>query len=85
MAISDKSDCEVRIDGVWTHMSAAEAHARHRNADKRCPDCHGRVRAHGTYGAQQRISIVHRQRHDGCPRMPRQYAGTPKPHPDTLA
>ena len=84
MTTSDQEACEVLINGAWTLTPLAEVHARHRAADKRCPDCHGRVRTQGTYGPAQAVFMYHRRAHDGCPRMPRQYAGTPKPHPDAL-
>lgn len=84
MTTPDKDTCEVWIDGAWTPMPIAEAKLLHRNTDKRCPDCHGRVRVHGVYGPRQSIGMVHHRLHDGCPRIPRQYAGTPKPHPDPL-
>ena len=84
MTTSDKDTCEVRIDGAWTPMPITEANVLHRGADKRCPACHGRVRGHGTYGPRQRIGMMHYRIHDGCPRIPRSYAGTPKLHPDAL-
>ena len=84
MAISDKNRCEVRIDGTWRLVPLAEAHAHHRSAEKRCPACHGRVRTQGTYSAQGTAVMTHQRAHDGCPRMPRQYAGTPKRHPQAL-
>ena len=84
MTTPEQDTCEVRIDGAWTPMPVAEASVLHRSADKRCPDCHGRVRAHGTYGPRTRITMMHHRAHDGCPRMPRQYTGTPTPHPEAL-
>lgn len=43
MTVHDKTTCEVRIAGEWQLMPLVEAHADHRDADKRCPVCHGRV------------------------------------------
>ena len=85
MKTPDKDGCEVRVEGAWKLLSPAEAHLYHRNADKRCPSCHGRVRTQGTYGPAQAVFMYHHRAHEGCPRMPRQYAGTPNPHPDALA
>ncbi|MCJ2049122.1 hypothetical protein [Methylobacterium sp. J-070] len=84
MATSDKTGCEVRIDGAWRLVPLAGAHAHHRAAEKRCPVCHGRVHTQGSYSLQGAVTIAHRRVHDGCPRMPKHYAGTPKPHPQAL-
>lgn len=72
------------MDGEWKLMPLAEAHTHHRAAEKRCPDCHGKVRTQGTYSGQQGFIMTHRRVHDNCPRMLRQYAGTPKPHPEAV-
>lgn len=84
MKTPDKNTCEVLIDGTWTLMPVAEAHDYHRAADKRCPDCHGQVRTHGTYGMLKSVTMAHHRSHDGCPRIPQRYAGTPKLHPEAL-
>ncbi|MCJ2132513.1 hypothetical protein MKK69_00240 [Methylobacterium sp. J-026] len=84
MATLDKNSCEVRIDGAWQLVPLAEAHARHRSAEKRCPVCHGQVRTQGSYSAQGTIAMTHQRVHDGCPRIPRSYAGMPKRHPQAL-
>ena len=84
MATPDKATCEVLVDGAWQLMPLTEAHTYHRSAEKRCPVCHGRVNTQGSYTAQGTIAMAHRRTHDGCPRLPRQYTGTPKPHPQAL-
>jgi hypothetical protein len=84
MTTPNKATCEVKIDGAWRLMPLVEAHAQHRAAEKRCPDCHGKVRTQGIYSAQGTIAMTHQRVHDGCPRMPRQYAGNPKPHPQAV-
>ena len=84
MATPDKATCEVRIDGAWRLVPLVEAHAHHRGAEKRCPVCHGRVNTQGSYSGQGAVTMAHRRVHDGCPRLPRQYAGKPKPHPQAV-
>lgn len=84
MAIADKGICETLIDGVWTLIPVAEAHNLHRDADKRCPDCHGKVITKGAYAPRRGAFMYHHRIHDGCPRISHQYAGTPKPHPEAL-
>lgn len=84
MAISDKTGCEVRIDGVWQLVPLIEVHAGYRSAEKRCPECHGRVRTQGIYSGQQGVVMTHQRVHDGCPRMPKHYAGSPRRHPEIL-
>lgn len=84
MATCDKANCEVRIDGAWRLVPLAEVHARYRAAEKRCPECHGRVRTQGSYSGHGGVAMTHQRAHDGCPRMLRQYAGTPKRHPESL-
>jgi hypothetical protein len=79
----NKATCEVRIDSAWRLMPLAEVHARYRAAEKRCPECHGRVRTQGSYSGQGGVAMIHQRAHDGW-RMPRQYAGTPKPHPQAV-
>lgn len=84
MAIPDRTGCEVRIDGAWRLVPLAEAHARYRAAEKRCPECHGRARTQGLYSGDGGVAMMHQNAHDGCPRIPKHYAGTPKPHPKAL-
>lgn len=84
MATSDETSCEVRVDGAWLLVPLAEAHANHRAAKKRCPACHGRVHTQGSYSAQGTVAMSHRRAHDGCPRIPKLYAGTLKPHPEAI-
>lgn len=84
MATSSKATCEVRIDGAWRLVPLVEAHARYRAAEKRCPVCHGKVRTQGTYSEQGTVAMAHQRVHDGCPRLPRLYAGTKKPHPQAV-
>lgn len=84
MTATAEACCEVRIEGAWQLVPLSEVHALHRDADKRCPTCHGVVRTQATYSGRRLISMVHWRAHDGCPRMPRQYAGTQKLHPEPL-
>ncbi|TXN21285.1 hypothetical protein [Methylobacterium sp. WL9] len=75
---------EVEIDGVWRSMPAVEAHYAHRDASKRCPDCYGAMLTVGTYTGERKATLQHRKTHDGCPRAPRHYTGTPARHPAAL-
>ncbi|QGY03566.1 hypothetical protein MMSR116_17985 [Methylobacterium mesophilicum SR1.6/6] len=84
MATYNKTGCEVRINGAWQPVSLTEAHTQHRAAEKRCPSCHGRVHTQGSYSAQGTVAMTHRRAHDGCPRIPKLYAGTSKPHPQVV-
>lgn len=84
MATPRKATCEVRINGAWRLLPLAEAHAHHRSDEKRCPVCHGKVRTQGTYSAQGTVAMAHQRVHDGCPRLPRLYAGKQKPHPQAV-
>ena len=84
MAPSNKATCEVRINGAWRLVPLVEAHAHHRSDEKRCPACHGRVHTQGTYSGQGTVTMTYKRKHDGCPRMPRLYAGTRKPHPQAV-
>ena len=84
MATPTTATCEVRIDGTWRLVSLPEAHAYHRSAEKRCPVCHGRINTQGAYSRHGTVTMAHRRVHDGCPRLPRQYAGKLKPHPQAV-
>ncbi|GLS59856.1 hypothetical protein GCM10007887_25290 [Methylobacterium haplocladii] len=77
--------CEVQIDSEWRNMSAIEAHIAHRNASKRCPDCYGAMISLGSYMGARKATLQHRRGHDGCPRLPLRYSGTPTRHPEALA
>ena len=81
MATPNKATCEVRIEGAWQLMPLVEAHVHHSAAEKRCPVCHGRVHTQGSYSAQGTVAMAHQRVHDGCPRIPKRYAGMLKLHP----
>lgn len=60
------TECEVRLTvGRWTVATAEEAVKFGKAVDKRCIECHGRVRAHkgGDWGAAH---IEHIQKNSGC-------------------
>ncbi|XYD12707.1 hypothetical protein R1A27_34785 (plasmid) [Methylobacterium sp. NMS12] len=84
MTTPDKTGCEVRIDGAWRLVPLTEAHANYRAAEKRCSICHGRVRTQGLYSGLGGVAMIHHNAHDGCSRIPKRYAGTPKPHPKAI-
>jgi hypothetical protein len=76
--------CEVKIDGTWRLISAAEAKRVYVMEPKRCPSCHGAVALFGTYSENGRRRFSHRRVHTGCPQDPERYSGTPSPHPQAL-
>lgn len=39
-------ECEIKIGGRWTVVDIDDALRSYRDEIKRCPECHGRVRAH---------------------------------------
>jgi hypothetical protein len=49
----------------------------------RCPDCHGRVRAHKAGTTGQRAHMEHYERHCGCSRSAA-FGGERPPHPSAL-
>ena len=76
-------ECEVRqAGGGWTRISIDDAIGR--AGDKRCPECHGPVRAHraaknGSFAAH----FEHRTLNPGCP-LGSAFSGERKPHPHAL-
>lgn len=75
--------CEAKIGDVWRAITLDEARSTRRLAMKRCPDCHGAMSLHGGNGRQP-STIVHRQTHTGCPRIPQVFSGTASRHPKAL-
>lgn len=58
--------CEVRVRGVWTRISLEDALRLDKDRIKRCPACHGRVRANAT-GRNSRVAhFAHYEANSGC-------------------
>lgn len=65
--MSKSTRCEVRrANGRWEEVSVDEALRLGRSAEKRCIECRGRVRAHGSREGVPSPHIEHLQRHPGC-------------------
>lgn len=78
MVVPDKSGCEVWIDGGWQLVLLTEVHALYRAAEKRCPECRGRVRPKVLYSGQGSVATMPHTAHDGCTRVPKQYTVAPR-------
>ncbi|MCJ2020579.1 hypothetical protein MKK84_24650 [Methylobacterium sp. E-065] len=76
--------CEVKVDSAWQRVTAVEAHAHHRSAPKRCPECHGVVLTASNYTQPIQIRLSHRKAHDGCPLLPNRFRGVRSPHPQAM-
>jgi hypothetical protein len=84
MTMIEGPTCEVQIDAVWRTLSLNDALRHHRDALKRCPACHGRVRLFRNYLRARRPVMLHDETHSGCPRIPATYSGTPSSHPQAI-
>jgi hypothetical protein len=75
--------CEIPDGEGWKEVSVEGAIGMPRTVEKRCPECHGPVRAHkeGANGASPHIE--HRQRHKGCSRGDC-FNGHQSPHPHAI-
>jgi hypothetical protein len=58
--------CEVRVRGTWTRISLEDALRLDKDRLKRCPACHGRVRAHGTGSNGAAAHFEHDEANPGC-------------------
>lgn len=78
------SDCEVEINGRWQTATIGEALRFDRSLRKRCLECHGPVRAHGTGATGNGTPhFEHLARHSGCSRCDA-FDGKRSRHPDAL-
>lgn len=76
-------DCEVSLGRGWQRIGIDDA-LRLRPERMRCPECHGRVRAHRQGTTGQRAHFEHFQTHTGCSRKPSTFSGHRSLHPDAL-
>ena len=66
MAKDNQPTCELRLRGEWVPIGLSEALRLHSSRDKRCPECHGKVRAHKEAENGMRAHFEHFEAHEGC-------------------
>lgn len=74
---------ELHANRTWNPISIAVALSMPRSRRMRCPECHGRVRAHREGTTGQRAHMEHYERHTGCSRGDC-FDGNSRPHPRAL-
>jgi nitrate/TMAO reductase-like tetraheme cytochrome c subunit len=79
----DEVACEVQDRGEWKPIDLALALRMPNTRLKRCPECHGRVRAHSAGMNGMRAHMEHHSRHKGCARGDC-FGGVSTLHPDAL-
>jgi hypothetical protein len=79
----DEVACEVLDRKVWTGIDITLALKMPKTRLKRCPECHGRVRAHSAGSNGMRPHMEHFNRHVGCSRGDC-FDGNSRLHPDTV-
>ena len=58
--------CEVKIRGKWEQIALDDALRLDSGRVKRCPECHGQVRAHKPGKDGMVAHFEHFERHPGC-------------------
>ncbi|WP_146606155.1 hypothetical protein [Mesorhizobium kowhaii] len=82
----EKDFCEMESGiGVWAPIEVYQALELNPDRRKRCPECHGAVRAHREGNNGMRAHFEHIEGHDGCSLKPRTFSGTKSMHPDALS
>ena len=74
---------ELSANQTWTPIDLDHALTMPRSRRMRCPECHGRVRAHKAGQDGQKAHMEHYERHAGCSRGD-SFNGTPAPHHKAL-
>ena len=77
--------CQVKVRGEWIDATIDEALTVYAGLAKRCPECHGEVRAHKQYNTGSRAHFEHLVVHAGCSLKPRTFSGTRTFHPLALS
>jgi hypothetical protein len=78
------AECEVKVKGAWLSVTIDKALGLHPERVLRCPECHGRVRAHNaSEDGGMRAHFEHRVGHEGCSRG-HYFKGHSSPHPRRL-
>jgi hypothetical protein len=70
--------CELKVQGGWQPITLKEA-LLNRSRPKRCPVCHGRVRAHHVDHNGMAPHFEHYEADDGC-YLSENFDGNPRPH-----
>jgi hypothetical protein len=70
MADIHETSCEIKVFGGWQPITLDEALRSHPSRLKRCPVCHGQVRAHAAGKDGIIARFEHFQRNPGCYLVP---------------
>jgi hypothetical protein len=62
----DVEKCEVKVRGAWVTISLRDALTLDKDRIKRCPECHGRLRAHGIGRNGEAAHFEHYEANPGC-------------------
>lgn len=74
---------ELHANGSWQPIEMELALKMPKTRRMRCPECHGRVRAHKAGKDGQKAHMEHYERHAGCSRGD-SFKGSPSPHPRAI-
>lgn len=77
--------CEVKVQNGWIVIPIAKALSLHPERVKRCPECHGRVRAHSEGNDGMRAHFEHCRAHVGCSRSFKHDGSTRSRHPQAVS
>jgi len=81
----DKDYCEANYGNGWMLLSIEGALELNPETPKRCPECHGAVRAHKASVNGMRPHFEHLEAHEGCTRSRGvSFSGRSTPHPNPL-
>jgi hypothetical protein len=83
MANLPDQGCELRVREGWQPITLEEALALHPSRIKRCPICHGQVRAHQAAHNGMMAHFEHVELHPGC-YLGSDFDGNPRPHRKAL-
>jgi hypothetical protein len=83
MADFQETECELRIQQGWQPITLADALRLAPSRVKRCPVCHGRVRANQAGTDGMAAHFEHYEIHPGC-YLADAFDGNPRPHRKAL-
>jgi hypothetical protein len=75
--------CEIQQGGVWVLIGIAQAFDLPHDTKKRCPECHGQLRAHRAGKDGPRAHFEHRMTHSGC-QFSHHFEGVRSKHPAAI-
>jgi hypothetical protein len=81
--VSPMPTCELHLRGAWTAIDLETALKLDKGRTKRCPECHGQVRAHAVAKNGMVAHFEHYDGHAGCSLGDR-FDGNHRPHPRAL-